>query len=107
MTQASSANWEIAIMLPLGVVDRQLQKIEEQLRALNMKALEFEKEHENTALRRLIETRLEHINELLGSIAGLVSDINADIQPTREVRQPRDGVDSGYSMGKSYPDQDD
>ena len=86
MAQPHPANWQIAIDLPLGVVDQQLRKIEEQLRILNMKALEFAADAENTVVRRQIDARLEHINELLGSIARLVSDIGADMQ-TRE-RKP-------------------
>ena len=105
MTQPPFANWEIAIVLPLGVVDSQLRKVEEQLRVLNMKALDFGKEYQDRTLRRLIETRLEHISEVLGSIAGLVSDINADIQP--KPKPLRDDVASVRSMRKPSPDRDD
>jgi hypothetical protein len=129
MTQESSANWEITIVLPLGVVDNQLRRIEEQLRIVNMKALNFGKEHENWSLRRLIAARLEHIGETLDSIARLVSDIDADIQPratnvtrtshedkivshgtdapTGHILQPRDGAGPGSSTFKPNPDQDD
>jgi hypothetical protein len=122
MTQASSANWEIAIVLPLGVVDNQLRRIEEQLRLVNMKALDFGKEHENWTLRRLIGARLEHVSELLDSIARLVSDIDADMQPratnatrrprgtdatTDDIRQSQDGVAPGSAMRKANPAQDD
>jgi hypothetical protein len=81
MTQASTADWEIAIVLPLGVVANQLQRIETQLRLLNMKALDFARERENRALRAPIDARLEQINEAIASISGLVSDIEADLQP--------------------------
>ncbi len=81
MNRNPSANWEVAIALPLGVVDNHLRKVEEQLRLVNMKALEFSTEYENKALRRLIDARLEHINEALSTIAALVSDIDSDIQP--------------------------
>ena len=81
MTPATSADWEMAIVLPLGVVANQLRRIEEQLRLLDMKALDFARQRENRNLRGLIEARLEHIHEALGSITGLVSDIEADIQP--------------------------
>jgi len=47
MTQASAAEWELAIALPLGAVASQLQRIEAQLRLLNMKALDFARDREN------------------------------------------------------------
>ena len=81
MTQATAADWEMAIVLPLGVVANQLRRIEAQLRLLNMKALDLAREHEGRAVRGSIEARLEQINDALGSITGLVSDIEADIQP--------------------------
>jgi len=81
MNRNPSANWEVAIALPLGVVDSHLRKVEEQLRLVNMRALDFSTEHENKALRRMIDARLEHINEALSSIAALVSDIDSDIRP--------------------------
>lgn len=81
MTQAFSANLEIAIVLPLGVVANQLLRIEADLRLLNMKALALAKERENGRLTGLIEAKLENITEALDSIRGLVSDIEADIRP--------------------------
>ena len=92
----SYENWEVTIILPLGVVANQLRRIEEQLRLLNMKALEVGKECENEPHRRRIEIKLDHISELLGSISTLVSDIGADIQP---------GAANVIRM--SSPDQDD
>jgi len=83
MTEASSANLEMAIILPLGVIANQLMKIEAQLRLLNMKALKFAAERDSGRLTGLIEDRLEHINAALDSIRGLVSDIEADIQPRK------------------------
>ena len=97
MTEASSANLELAILLPLGVVANQLMRIEAELRLLNMKALTVERERESGRLTGLIETRLDNINEVLDSIRGLVSDIEADIRPrpamvypSRTPRQDRD-----------------
>jgi hypothetical protein len=81
MTEASSANWEMATVLPLGVVANQLMRIEAQLRRVNMKALDCANVRENGRLPGLLEARLEQIHEALDSIGGLVSDIEADIQP--------------------------
>ena len=129
MTQESSAEWEMAIVLPLGVVASQLQRIETQLRLLNMKALDLARQRENRALRALVEARLEGIHETLGSITGLVADIEADLQPrstgvpravdkdeaapprTRarieELQSPHDAGGSVYSARKASPDRDD
>ena len=83
MTQESSADWEFSIVLPLGAVANQLQKIEAQLRLLNMKALNFAREREGHALRVVAVDRLEQISDTLDSVASLVSDIQADISPSR------------------------
>jgi hypothetical protein len=81
MTQEPSAEWEMAIVLPLGVVASQLRRIETQLRQLNMKALGFARERENRALRARVEARLDEIQDSLGSIGALVADIEIDLQP--------------------------
>jgi len=85
------ANWEISIVLPLGVIENQLRRIDEELRRLNMKASELAKDAENRADRRTIDARLEHIDDLLGSIAGLVYDIGADIHPEEPAASRRHG----------------
>jgi hypothetical protein len=89
MKEASSGNLEMAIVLPLGVVGHQLMKIEADLRLLNMKASEFAREREYAPHTRLIEARLEQINEALDSIRTLVSDIAADLHPKNSKHQPR------------------
>ena len=94
MTETSAATLEMAIVLPLGVVARQLMKIEADLRLLNMKALELARERENGRHTRLIEDSLENINEALDAIKGLVSDIETDIRPSSLNRKP-------------YPERDD
>ena len=88
MTETSHANWDMTIILPLGVVASQLMKIETHLRLLNMKAMDFAQEREPGRISGLIGARLEHINEALDSIRGLVSAIQADIQPSNLKRQP-------------------
>ncbi len=114
MTGGSSANVEVAFVLPLGVVANQLMRIEAQLRLLNMKTLDFATERDQGRLIGLIETRLEQINEALDSISGLVSDIEADIHPKPETPSPVDDAQSSpdvvyraYSNRKPTPDQDD
>jgi hypothetical protein len=81
MTEASPANLELAIALPLGVVANQLMRIETDLRFLNMKALAYANERENGALAAKVAGGLEKINGALDLIRGLVADIEANIQP--------------------------
>ncbi len=129
MTQASSAEWEVALVLPLGAVVNQLRRIEAQLRLLNMKALDLARERDNAALQLQVQSRLEQIGETLGSVAGLVSDIQADISPgyakvTRlpvdeetasrplegsgdDLRPSRETGRSAPAAYKPYPDRDD
>jgi hypothetical protein len=113
MTKASSANLEMAIVLPLGVVANQLMRIEADLRLLNMKALDFAKERENERHTGLIEARLENINEALDSIRDLVSAIEMDIQPrfmdvTRTSSQEQASqIGSHVPDRKPQPDRDD
>ena len=114
MTGGSSANVEVALVLPLGVVASQLMKIEAQLRLLNMKTLEFATERDQGRLIGLIDARLEQINEALESISGLVSDIEDDIHPKPQTPSPADDSQSSadvvyqaFSNRKSTPDQDD
>ena len=129
MTEASRPEWEMAIVLPLGAVANQLQRIEAQLRLLNMKALDFARERENHALRGLIEGRLEQIGETLESVTTLVSDIGADLLPSRakvtrlsvdeetesasthprrvDARPARDEGRSSHPAQKPYPGRDD
>jgi hypothetical protein len=89
MKEASSGNMEMAIVLPLGVVGHQLMRIEADLRLLNIKALDFARERDNAPHTRLIEARLEQINEALDSIRVLVSEIAADLNPGHSKHKPR------------------
>jgi len=128
MTEVSSANLEMAIILPLGVVANQLMKIEADLRLLNMKALDFARVRENEHLTGRIEARLENIIETLESIRDLVSDIEGCIQPSstnvtdalgmkhvsqvgsqRPMDETRSSPDVVYSHAnrEPYPDRDD
>jgi hypothetical protein len=84
MAQKASADVEMTIVLPLDVAANKLLRIEEELRHLNMKVLNFEQERESGHLSGLIEARLERIHETLDSIRERLSDLNSNIQPTRE-----------------------
>ncbi len=97
MTESSPVNLELAIALPLGVVANQLMRIEADLRFLNMKALAYINEGEHGGSGALVAARLETINEALDLIRGLVSNIEADMQPKSASRASR----------KPIPERDD
>ena len=130
MTKASSTNLEMTLILPLGVVAHQLMKIEADLRLLNMKVVDLINEQGGGHHTRMIQVRLENINDALDSIRGLVSDIEADIHPWSadgilgsdkdhhshvgshlaledDSLPSPDKVHSKYSHRKSHPDRDD
>ncbi len=90
MTDASSDNVEMAIVLPLGVVANQLMRIESDLRLLNAKALSVARRRENAGFTKVIEARIDSINQALDSIRGLVSDIELDIHSSRKPNPDRD-----------------
>jgi len=80
MTQTTSPNWDVALILPLGVVAGQLLKIGAQLRQLNMKALDLAALHSGGPAGE-VGARLDHISEELESIARLVSVMQSDLRP--------------------------
>jgi hypothetical protein len=75
------ANFELSIVLPLGVIANQLLKMEADLRFLNAKTSTYASERPGGAMAGQVEGQLERINEALEAIRGLVSDIETDIQP--------------------------
>ncbi len=84
MTEASSANFELAVVLPLGVVANQLLRTEAHLRLLDMKTSGYANRCSNARFAGPIALRLEQIHETLDSIRGLVADIEADVRPGSE-----------------------
>jgi hypothetical protein len=104
MTERASANLEVAILLPLGVVANQLLRIEAQLRLLNMKAWVVAEQGDNEGRQALIGSRLENINATLDAIKGLVTDIETDLQP--KFAEPA-MADARSSNRKPRPERDD
>jgi len=103
MTEASPANLELAIALPLGVVANQLMRIETELRFLNMKALADANEREKGDLAAKTAGGLEKINAALDLIRGLVADIEAHIQTAR----PPGTSSRDPASRKPFTDRDD
>ena len=81
MSNLSPTNVELSILLPLGVVENQLMKVEADLRFLNAKASAYASERPSGDMAAHVAARLEKINEALEVIRGLVADIETDIQP--------------------------
>jgi hypothetical protein len=106
MTEASSANLELAIVLPLGVVVNQLMRAEAHLRLLNMKTMEYAKECSNARFAGPIVSRLEQIHDTLDSIRGLVADIEADVRP-RSADAARSSTEEDTSQLATDPPSDD
>lgn len=91
MTDRPPVNFELAILLPLGVLANQLMKVEADLRLLNAKTLAYAEEGQATGPANLVTTRLEKINESLDVIRGLMADIETNMQSSSEAvaRKPR------------------
>ena len=88
MSETSPANFELAIVLPLGVVANQLMKLEAELRFLNAKTSKYASEPPGSAMAAQVAARIEKINEALEVIRTLVSDIAIDIQPRSAKKFP-------------------
>jgi hypothetical protein len=89
MREDSPANFELAIVLPLGVIANQLMKLEADLRFLNAKTSRYASEPPDRILAAQVATRIEKINEALEVIRSLVSDIATDIQPRAAKNFPK------------------
>ena len=75
----SSASFELAVVLPLGVAANQLTKVESELRFLNAKLSRYGQERGTP--REDAAAQLEKMSEALDAIRQLIADIQADIQP--------------------------
>jgi hypothetical protein len=76
VSRAISADLELGIVLPLGVLAQQLMRVEAQLRLVNMKALDLANDSEYKGSAALINAKLEHISEALDAIRTLVTDLS-------------------------------
>lgn len=81
MSDPSPANFELSILLPLGVIANQLMRVEADLRFLNARTSPDAGELPGAGMAGQAAARLEKINETLETIRGLVLDIETDIQP--------------------------
>ena len=75
----SSASFELAVVLPLGVAANQLMKVESELRFLNAKLSRYGQEQGSA--RGEAAARLEKMSEAVDAIRQLIAEIQADIQP--------------------------
>ncbi len=98
MTEKPSAGLEVTIVLPLGVIASKLQRIEADLRLLNLKWPGFAIESHDDGSVRLVEAHVGQINELLESIKRLLSNLEFDESTTSSVHG---------GPGKARPELDD
>ncbi len=82
MKDYTAADWEMTVVLPLGVVAGQLVKLEAQLRSLNMRALRLAGRLEVERPTEMAEAQLEAIGESLDAIDALMADFRRDLRPT-------------------------
>jgi hypothetical protein len=75
----SAANFDLAVVLPLGVAANQLMKVESELRFLNAKLSRYGQERGGA--RGEAAARLEKMSEAIDAIRQLIAEIQADIQP--------------------------
>ena len=87
----SSANFELAVVLPLGVAANQLMKVESDLRFLNAKLSRYGQEH--GVARGEAAGRLEAMSETVDAIRQLIAEIQADIHPQASGTRSRTRTD--------------
>ena len=87
----SSASFELAVVLPLGVAANQLMKLESELRFLYAKLSGYRQECGSA--RGEAAARLEKMSEALDAIRQLIADIQTDIQPHATGTAPRARTD--------------
>jgi hypothetical protein len=81
MSEASTANFELSLVLPLGVIANQLMKVEADLRFLNAKTSAYAGERLGSAVAVQLAAQLEKIHAALEAIRALVAEVETDIQP--------------------------
>ena len=102
---ASPVDWDMEMVMPLGVLANQLVKIEGDLRFLSMKAVEHSGE-DGARSTKLVDARLELINGVLESIHSLLAKVRADIHGKGAAARFATSEPAVFSR-KPSPDLDD
>lgn len=102
---ASQVDWEMTMVMPLGVLANQLTKIEGDLRLLSMKAAELSNE-DAVHSTKAVDARLELMHEALESIGSLLVRLQADIHPKGPAAQDI-VLESVADSHKPSPERDD
>jgi hypothetical protein len=102
---ASPVDWEMELVMPLGVLANQLVKIEGDLRFLSMKSAEHSGEN-GARPSKLVNARLELINSVLESIHSLLAKVQSDVHPKETTAQFSTSEPIVFSH-KSLPELDD
>jgi hypothetical protein len=102
---ASPVDWEMEMVMPLGVLANQLVKIEGDLRFLSMKAAEHSGEA-GARTTKSVGTRVELMYGVLESIHSLLAKVQADIDPRGTATRFTTGEPAVFSR-KPSPELDD
>lgn len=102
MPNESPASLDLALTLPLGVMARQLFKIEADLRSLNMTALGVCRG--GGVGGAPVAARLEEIHDALDRIRALLRDLEVDIRGTKLTPVPSSA--GGDARGPSFNRED-
>jgi hypothetical protein len=102
---ASPVDWEMELVMPLGVLANQLVKIEGDLRFLSMKSAEHSGE-DGARPSKLVNARLDLINSVLESIHSLLAKLQSDVHPRETTAQLTAGEPTVFSR-KPLPELDD
>lgn len=77
MTGPNSANFELAVVLPLGVLANQMMKLETDLRFLSARTPLFGEAREDSRLSAQFNARLEQIHQAIDGIRALLEEIES------------------------------
>jgi hypothetical protein len=103
---ASQLDWEMTMVMPLGVLANQLVKIEGDLRLLSMKAAEHSGDDGGPSTKA-VDARLELMHEALESIGSLLVRLQADIHPKESAANSTARNATADSTYKTSPERDD
>lgn len=77
MTGPLSENFELAVVLPLGVLASQMMKLESDLRFLSARTSAFGEPRNDSRLSAQFDARLEQIHQAIDGIHALLADIES------------------------------
>jgi hypothetical protein len=77
MTGSNGANFELTVVLPLGVLANQMMKLEMDLRFLSARSPLFGEAREDARLNAQFNARLEQIHQAMDGIYSLLAELES------------------------------